>query len=403
VIKKTLLITLLILSVYFPVFSEVNLVKLNKFREHLLKKEFTETDKMLSENKWLLKAKGIFEQTTLEWILNPRLFTNVEVFAVYLVKKGATVNEEYAWGDTPLIRAVNANYLELCREIIKKGSKVNIINDSGMTPLDYAKEIKNEAITNLLIKNGAKDRFYSDIPEKIKNIVSNKNVELMTKMIKKDKTLLNFKDFFGRSLLYWMLTKHNRAEEELIITLIENGASINESHHPDRDLIMKSIERNYKKVAKLLFKKGVKLECRHVIKSVKLDNSIANFIINNSNLKNNFCYSEALMASAYNGNLKITKLLIEKGASLEFKNVNERTPLMKAVAGATVKHNSLEVVEFLLEKGANVNASDKFGLKVIDCAEPKNKKDLIKLLIENGAEANWKRRMEVGCGCNIVL
>jgi uncharacterized protein len=67
------------------------------------------------------------------------------------------------------------------------------------------------------------------------------------------------------------------------------------------------------------------------------------------------------------GDLEITKLLVAAGAALEQSDANDTTPLLNAILNATAASQPgrstqhIEVAQFLLEHGAEVNASDWYG------------------------------------------
>ena len=90
--------------------------------------------------------------------------------------------------------------------------------------------------------------------------------------------------------------------------------------------------------------------------------------------------------------LKIVKLLIEKGADVNAKDKSRGTPLSRAIFW---RKSDLEVVKLLTEKGADVNA--KVGhlnvpslYHVIGWTIWAKKLEMVKLLIEKGADINSK-------------
>jgi hypothetical protein len=66
--------------------------------------------------------------------------------------------------------------------------------------------------------------------------------------------------------------------------------------------------------------------------------------------------SASLLAAAAAGSTNTVKALLEKGANLEATDKNERTPLMLAA-----QHGHADTVRLLVEKGAKADARDKFG------------------------------------------
>ena len=89
----------------------------------------------------------------------------------------------------------------------------------------------------------------------------------------------------------------------------------------------------------------------------------------------------SLHAAAFSGSLPIAKLLFVKGAVLEdAANKAGATPLM--VAG---EENHVDLAEWLIAKGADVNHAEGHGYMPITRAFWKGNKDIIRLLRRHGA------------------
>jgi ankyrin repeat protein len=88
-----------------------------------------------------------------------------------------------------------------------------------------------------------------------------------------------------------------------------------------------------------------------------------------------------LHAAAFSGSLSIAKLLLEKGAVLDDDgNKADVTPMM--VAG---EENHVELAEFLIAKGADVNHAEGHGFMPITRAFWKGNTDIIRLFRRHGA------------------
>ncbi len=75
-----------------------------------------------------------------------------------------------------------------------------------------------------------------------------------------------------------------------------------------------------------------------------------------------------LLYAARAGDLAATRLLIERGATIELADGNGMTPLIEAIVNASIfranrlgRSDHLRVAEALLDAGANVNAMDWYG------------------------------------------
>ena len=91
---------------------------------------------------------------------------------------------------------------------------------------------------------------------------------------------------------------------------------------------------------------------------------------------------EALYTAANRGNAAFVKILVEAGADMNKKHLYD-TPLVSAVKGG---HE--ECVEFLLNKGADVNITERCRGTAVDVAARNGHEACLNLLIKAGADVN---------------
>lgn len=95
------------------------------------------------------------------------------------------------------------------------------------------------------------------------------------------------------------------------------------------------------------------------------------------------------------GNVDVAKLLIEREKDINYKDSNGDTALMYAVE--TEKFNK-EICELLLSKGADINATDGNGGNTIlinITGIRGNNEDKIKFIIDNGANVNASNQVKM--------
>ncbi|RYP18310.1 hypothetical protein DL765_004030 [Monosporascus sp. GIB2] len=96
------------------------------------------------------------------------------------------------------------------------------------------------------------------------------------------------------------------------------------------------------------------------------------------------CYGTALQAASYSGCKDIVQVLLEKGADVNIRGGMYRTALQAASRGG---HE--EIVQLLLKKGANVNMPDVFYCgTALQEASYGGYKGIVQLLFEKGADVN---------------
>ncbi|KAJ4128874.1 hypothetical protein NW768_007396 [Fusarium equiseti] len=90
---------------------------------------------------------------------------------------------------------------------------------------------------------------------------------------------------------------------------------------------------------------------------------------------------KALLWGAYTGNLKVMQRSLDYGANIHAKNIQDKTPLLKAVEG-----QNLEAINFLLDRGADINYSNSFADSIMYVAVFTRNVDVVKLALERGAD-----------------
>jgi ankyrin repeat protein len=83
----------------------------------------------------------------------------------------------------------------------------------------------------------------------------------------------------------------------------------------------------------------------------------------------------------WKGGLDAAKVLVEKGADIEAKDLRGQTPAFYAAASP----NAVNAVAFLIEQGAEINLHDATGVTPLAVAVKYDRQTAIKILRAHGA------------------
>ena len=235
-------------------------------------------------------------------------------------------------GITPLHMAAYAplGCVNIAKTLVMQGADVNAKTNKGITPLQLAVISRNERIAKLLITNGAE---------------------------------VNAKDVYGRTALYWCSVATNRDEFTLF--------------PPTTDRLQK--------IAELLCSHGAIGQCETAIVE---EPEISRIKRSDSSKvsRSTLLLLMEMRAAVADGDLVKVKSLFEKNSEL----VNApflvgQTLLMEA---SLFGHKN--IVEFLIAKGADVNARNDNGTTALHLAAPAGHEEIVRILLVHGAKTKAK-------------
>ena len=276
--------------------------------------------------------------------------------ADYIISAGVGVDEK-KYDETPLFNAVRNRKVEMANFLINKGANVNALSQKGESPLSEAVYYGHSELFDLLISNGAKidviDKSFGE--SLLHKAASEGHVDIVDKLIKRGLSVdLRSKDW-GQTSLH--LAAQN-GHVDVARLLIENGANV------------KAIDREKRSVTFWAITKGDEIE-------------LIDILINNGvdpNHEDLFGNKPLFAAIAYN-KVKIAKKLV----SIETLNLDSKNKKGYTYLSYAVERNRKEIIELLLEKGADVNETF-YGLTPLAIAKKNNYLEIQNLLLEYGAK-----------------
>ena len=293
---------------------------------------------------------------------------------------------------TPLMIAYNSNNLELVKLLLAKGADVNFKNKHGRncTVLAKAVEDKNKDVAKLLVENGAHVAYTegSDLGDCALTIACKQgNLDMVKILLPPHGAKLD--PTWAYSKYSVSLHNHNNnmsvgydcdwspvnmalseGHVEVVEWLLENVSDV-----PSGALHIAINDNDYHKIP----------HRNHMIKILLDHGAQVNPPEPNA--------LSPLMVASYYGNVEVVKMLLERGAQVNYMFEEKYAGHLFALLLAA-RQGHADVVKFLLAKGAQVDLRGNKGetalrtvFKSYDLSETKQT-EVVKVLLAGGANAN---------------
>ena len=294
-----------------------------------------------------------------------------------LLDADADVNAANRYGQTPLHIAVQYRHTAMAQQLLDAGANIEQTDGSGEPPLLIATRLGDLAMIDLLLARSAKvdSRDIAYGQSALMLAVREGNTAAVQRLLAAGADI-NAQSLAGE--------EHRRVFPSEVPVGTSQGVGINRSGLPDRGM-------------------------RYPITGQKTP----------------------LLFATREGNLELTRLLVEAGADIEMADANGITPLLNAILNYSVvsvkrapDSDHLKIAHYLIDAGANVNAQDWYGqtplwvavemrnleMRVTDTTNFVDREEaygLIETLLAKGAEPNPRikefppeRRFIAGTGFN---
>ena len=317
------------------------------YNEKLLTEIEGHTEEYLKNKnkKWINKL-----DTTKINILVYAIIVNRKKTCEILIKYGVDVNKEF-FGYTPLDYALDEHNKEISELLIKNGADVNRIDENGFTPLTLCIYDNKNDLSEMLIKNGAD----------VNKIDENRFTPLTLCIYKYDKN-------------------------DLSEMLIKNGADVNQIDDYKFTPLTSAINYDKNLSFKMLIEKGADVnqidgkENIPLIYAIRNNNiEIFTMLINNKKInldiqdKDYYGRNALIHIIDYgyieDNDIKMFKMLVDKGANVNLQDNQGNTVLLKLVKNLIEMNypwkysyylNFYNIIKYLIEKGAEIKLLDKY-------------------------------------------
>lgn len=315
---------------------------------------------------------------------------------------------------TKLHKAVCSNDLDRVKYHLNKGHKVNDLTKLGNTPLHFAASNGFDEAAKLLVEaediDVERQNFAKLTP--LHYAATSNSAKVLRILLPKIKQI-DLEGYGGTTALH-CAAQQNSIDAAKI--LLANQANVNakDSHH--RSPLHYAAEHGYEEMCKLLLQyEAITYSCDEqdmtplYLAIMKNHQAVIEALSSNdTNINASSTTTSALHMAAQYGDLKTVKLILNKGANIEFKDKNgqlavdiakvraddkcsskivrllELTKLLLEAVDSTIK-KQISLVKNLIDRGACVNACNNSSQSPLFIAIQNSKIKLTLLLLSRGA------------------
>lgn len=311
--------------------------------------------------------------------------------AQLFIDRGVDVNTTSYWG-TALLMAAEGGHFEIVKMLHQKGARLDEVNDRRRTALMLAAGKGWREIVMYLLANGANPALQDfDTKTALDHAKRPEIRDLIKQALSGKKITPTDRDLAGPEKLFTALWD---GKEDEAIALINKGVDVKAIDKSRRTPLHAAAVKGLTRAAELLIKKGAAVDARASDGTTPL------------------------CSAAYRGHYDVAKLLVDKGADVNVRATQHNTPLTYAEWGNNVKiieliksrkgasgesyrnlyeaidKGDVEEVEEALKGISDINAPLYDSLSALHLAARGKKTEIVKTLIQKGADVNRRDRSE---------
>ena len=358
--------------------------------------------------KCILQNCGNVLAKTSENLTVLHLATSLELVKL-LVEKGADIHAVERLGSTPLHAAAGKGQTDTVNYLLNQGADINSRSVAGYSALFCALNRGHAATAKALIERGCdlnlkngEDPYKSAIPILLKNAVLNGQNDVLQIIV----------DILGVSVETVTSRRQTLLCEaaevgkcDMITFLLDRGANINGTDNVDTDFWSWSEEEEGVLLGPIKAGRLSPLYCALKAGHAKAAKLLIERGADTSNLNHRCCSLQTL--AARNGLFDILELLSGTD-SIYFAKMDDGNTALTSAAG----RGDVKSVQFLLQKGVDINAKNMSGDTALSCAIKGVSRlgviEIVNLLLSSGADINAKNYnsetpLQIACEKNLDL
>ncbi len=375
---------------------------------------------ILLENGGDIKTKDRNDDSLISWAASQGSVGIVK----FLLGKGESIESTNRYGDTPFISAIAGDNLELLKYLVDSGVNRHAKDNNNDTGLHDAARMNKLAVVKFLLEQGLDPKAVNDQGETpYMTALKFKSAEVIEYLEAKEADIITPGDPADQLLKYsikdgnlpsvtalikigipidrrtkYGVTVLNSAimggQLDMLKWLVKMGANINETDASQNTYLHDAADINGLAIVKYLLEQGLDPKAVNAsgetpyMRAVGNQSTevIAHFeAIQADTVTPGQPAANLLTKTAEKGSLQLFKALIKRGTSIDSRDKDEQTPLMKAALWG-----HLDLLKFLLDEGANKHAKDQFGATSLHKACSLGRTEVAQMLVEIGLDPNEK-------------
>ncbi|XP_024080647.1 ankyrin repeat domain-containing protein 17-like isoform X3 [Cimex lectularius] len=303
-----------------------------------------------------------------------------------LIHHGADVNAQSSSGNTPLMYACAGGHLDAVRVLLDAGANVEDHNENGHTPLMEAASAGHVQVAEILLERGAGINTHSnEFKESALTLACYKgHLDMVRFLLEAGADQEHKTDEMHTALMEASMDGH----VEVARLLLDSGAQVNMPTDSFESPLTLAACGGHVDLALLLIERGANIEevndegYTPLMEAAREghEDMVAILLVKGANInaQTEETQETALTLACCGGFLEVANFLIKNGAEIE---LGASTPLMEAA-----QEGHLELVRYLLEVHADVNAQTQTGDTALTYSCENGHTEVAKLLLQYGAD-----------------
>uniref|UniRef100_A0A0A9WC50 Ankyrin repeat and KH domain-containing protein 1 n=1 Tax=Lygus hesperus TaxID=30085 RepID=A0A0A9WC50_LYGHE len=303
-----------------------------------------------------------------------------------LIHHGADVNAQSSSGNTPLMYACAGGHVEAVRVLLDNGANVEDHNENGHTPLMEAASAGHVPVAEILLARGAGINTHSnEFKESALTLACYKgHLDMVRFLLEAGADQEHKTDEMHTALMEASMDGH----VEVARLLLDSGAQVNMPTDSFESPLTLAACGGHVDLALLLIERGANIEevndegYTPLMEAAREghEDMVAVLLVKGANInaQTEETQETALTLACCGGFLEVANFLIKNGAEIE---LGASTPLMEAA-----QEGHLDLVRYLLEANADVNAQTQTGDTALTYACENGHTEVAKLLLQYGAD-----------------